>query len=613
MSTTVASIPVIHTVLLDRYELIEEIGRGGYSVVYAARDRTLGTEVAIKLLVPPPASADVARERMRREVKAVRGLTHPNVVALYDFHEDGPWSFIVMEHIHGRTLAKQVAGDGPLTIDEVIGIGIGVGSALVAAHATGILHRDVKPQNILLGREGTPRLVDFGSARLDGHTVTRTGGLVGTIQYTAPELLHGTRADPRADVYSLGVTLYFALTGRLPHRSGQHSAPSPDAMGFRPSRIRADVPQWLDGVIAKATCAEPENRLPTAASLVEALRGENALLGASLPSRQCLVCEQPEPFGLGICPSCGGAPHAVGDTLLFVKTPSSRADHTRVNEALTPLLQGRGHLDELGLVGSGHRALIRVPATLVDSVIGVLALRGIPVRATPAARAWASAPLRFYALLLCMALVGGAAGITAAPLLLWTSPLMAVLLLLAAQLRLKHPFIEPTRRKPVFSPEVEVCIAKTFVQLRQGSARRLMAALVRAAEPTYLTLCKTRYPPVPAEQVDDLLLHACRAARDLCDLDESLGQLEHRWSTAAASSGATWMDGLVHAERVRDGLIQKLLDAMAALRRLHAATLEASPARELLGDLVDAIDESSRAHAEALGEIEALLAEDAHA
>jgi predicted Ser/Thr protein kinase len=612
--TAVGPIPTIRTVLLDRYELIEEIGRGGYSVVYAARDRTLGTEVAVKLLVPPPASADVARERMRREVKAVRGLAHPNVVALYDFHEDGPWSFIIMERIQGLNLARRVAGDGPVEIDDVIRIGLGVASALAAAHAKGILHRDVKPQNILLEHDGTPRLVDFGSARLDGHTVTRTGGLVGTIQYTAPELLLGTRADPRADLYSLGVTLYFALTGRLPAGSSAHSAPSPNATGFRPRRVRADVPEWLDDVIATATCAEPESRLPTAASMVAALRGEDALVvGTPLPSRRCLICDEPEPFGLGICPSCGGAAHAVGDTLVFVKAPTSRADHVRVGEALGPLLQGRGYGAEQDLVASGHRALIEIPAALVDSVAEILAVRGIPVRATPTARTWTSAPLPFYALLLSMVLVGGAAGMAAAPLLLWASPLMAVLLLLVAQRRLQRPIIEPGRRRAVFPSEIEERIAKTFVEHRQRSARRLLAALVRAAEPTYRTLQGTRYPPVPTEQVDALLLHACRAASDLSDLDESLEHLESRWSAETAQPDGRWMDGLVRAERVRDGLIQKLLDGIAVMHRLRAATIQASPARELLGDLVDAIDESTRAHAEALREIEALLEGDPRA
>ena len=166
MTSTAASspFPTVGAVLLDRFELVEELGRGGYSVVYAARDSKLDQEVAIKLLVPPPATAQTARERMRREAQAVRALSHPNIVRLYDYLEDGPWSFLVMERIDGDDLAERLKRDGPLPVDEVVKIGRGLASALAAAHDKGILHRDVKPQNVLLDSSG-PRLVDFGSAK----------------------------------------------------------------------------------------------------------------------------------------------------------------------------------------------------------------------------------------------------------------------------------------------------------------------------------------------------------------------------------------------------------------------------------------------------------------
>ena len=129
--------------LQGRYEIVREIGRGGYSVVYLAHDRSLESEVALKLLVPPPAAAQVARERMRREVQAVRGLSHANIVAVFDFLEEGPWSFIVMEYVRGPDLQVRVAERGALDADAAVRLGRDVAAALGAAHRHGILHRDV--------------------------------------------------------------------------------------------------------------------------------------------------------------------------------------------------------------------------------------------------------------------------------------------------------------------------------------------------------------------------------------------------------------------------------------------------------------------------------------
>ncbi len=131
------------SLLKGRYEILREIGRGGYSVVYAARDRELDSEVAIKLLVPPPADAHIARERMRREVHAVRGISHPNIVAVHDFLEEGHRSFVVMEYVRGPDLAVRLREEGQLDVDEVAKIGQGIAAALSVAHSRGILHRDV--------------------------------------------------------------------------------------------------------------------------------------------------------------------------------------------------------------------------------------------------------------------------------------------------------------------------------------------------------------------------------------------------------------------------------------------------------------------------------------
>ena len=167
--------------LCDRWEVGRELGRGGYSVVYLARDRRLGSDVAVKLLVPPPAAAELARERMRREVQVVRSLSHANIVPVYEFMEDGPWSFIVMEYVAGPDLQVRVRQRGRLAADQAVRLGRDLAAALAAAHRRGILHRDVKPQNVLLDPDGRFRLTDFGSAKLDGQLgVTATGTVAGT-------------------------------------------------------------------------------------------------------------------------------------------------------------------------------------------------------------------------------------------------------------------------------------------------------------------------------------------------------------------------------------------------------------------------------------------------
>ncbi|MGH7527916.1 MAG: serine/threonine-protein kinase, partial [Gemmatimonadales bacterium] len=282
------------TLLRGRYEIVREIGRGGYSVVYLARDREVDAEVAVKLLVPPPAAAQVARERMRREVQAVRGLSHANIVAVFDFLEEGPWSFIVMEYVAGPDLQVRVRDRGPLDGDQAVQLGNEIAAALDAAHRHGILHRDVKPQNILLGPDGRARLTDFGSAKLDGQlSVTATGALAGTLAYLAPEVLAGRRGDARADVYALGLTLYYALTGELPERPSAHLPPTPSPNGYRARGQAPTTPDWLDDVIARSTAAAAEDRFPTAAALAGELArpgGVSRLAADRAASSRCVLC-----------------------------------------------------------------------------------------------------------------------------------------------------------------------------------------------------------------------------------------------------------------------------------------------------------------------------------
>ncbi|MBL8986515.1 MAG: serine/threonine protein kinase [Gemmatimonadetes bacterium] len=258
--------------VLDRFVIMGELGRGGYSVVYSARDLKVDADVALKFLVPPPAAAREAKERLRREVQLVRGLRHPRIVGVHEFIDDGPLAFVVMDLIDGTDLARRVTERGPLPAEEAIRLAQEIASALVTAHRAGILHRDIKPANIILDHAGRAFLADFGSARLDSQaTMTRTGGLVGTVAYLAPEVWLGQRPDARTDLYALGVTLFEALTGRLPARPSSHLPPTPEPDGFRPCRFRPELPPWLDQIVAMTTMADPRHRFATAEQLLDAV------------------------------------------------------------------------------------------------------------------------------------------------------------------------------------------------------------------------------------------------------------------------------------------------------------------------------------------------------
>jgi predicted Ser/Thr protein kinase len=281
---TTAHLPIgslaVGQVLAGRFEILRELGRGGYSVVYAALDQAVGAEVALKVLVPPPVAAREARERLRREVQAIRGLRHPHVVGVHDYVEDEAVAFVVMDLVRGSDLSAVIGNRGPLAPDRVAAMGQALAEGLAAAHRAGILHRDIKPANILLGEDGHPWLTDFGSARLDSQApMTRTGGLVGTVAYLAPEVWLGARPDARADVFALGLTLFEAVTGSLPHRPSAHLPPPPEETGFHPATDRPGIPAWLDLVIARATTADPRHRFATAEQLAKAFerRGVGAL------------------------------------------------------------------------------------------------------------------------------------------------------------------------------------------------------------------------------------------------------------------------------------------------------------------------------------------------
>lgn len=597
------------TLLRGRYEIVREIGRGGYSVVYLARDREVDAEVAVKLLVPPPAAAQVARERMRREVQAVRGLSHANIVAVFDFLEEGPWSFIVMEYVAGPDLQVRVRGRGPLDGDQAVQLGREIAAALDAAHRRGILHRDVKPQNILLGPDGRARLTDFGSAKLDGQlSVTATGALAGTLAYLAPEVLAGRRGDARADVYALGLTLYYGLTGELPERPSAHLPPSPSPNGYRARGQAPTTPDWLDDVIARATAAAVEDRFPTAAALAGELArpgGVPRLAVDPAARARCVLCGGPDALGMALCPSCGGSSPGVADTFVFLQR-SGGQERQAAEQRLAALLPAASA--EAGAAVRGERPLFRVAGASAPRVVEELSRHQLRAHAVPAGRAWSAVPAGVYLTVGAVLLAGWAAGSAVLPIMLWTTPVVGGLLLLGARRAAGTPLVAGPTRRPELPQELEREVLRTLAQLPAGTARGLLADLTRMAHGLFGRLHRTGDERGLTAALIELLTASCDAAADLAALDEDLTRFE-RQRERLAGLPAGWLDAFSRCERARDGLVQRLLEAMTVLGQLHSqAAAGAAATGSSLDDVTRELRREAEAQAAAAREIAQLLA-----
>jgi len=255
---------MVGEVLSDRYELEELVGTGGMSSVYRAHDRLLDRKVALKILHSRHAVDPEYVERFRREARSVASLSHPNVVTVIDRGEHDDVQFIVFEYIDGEN-AKDLVRRGRLPVEQALEITIQVARGLAFAHKQGIVHRDVKPQNILLDRTGQAKVTDFGIARsLDvAHGVTQTGTVLGTSDYIPPEQAQGQRVDALGDVYSLGVVLYELLTTEVPFAGENFVAVAMRHINEPPPSTRdkrADVSPRLDAAIRRAMAKEPRDR-----------------------------------------------------------------------------------------------------------------------------------------------------------------------------------------------------------------------------------------------------------------------------------------------------------------------------------------------------------------
>jgi beta-lactam-binding protein with PASTA domain/tRNA A-37 threonylcarbamoyl transferase component Bud32 len=268
-------------IVAGRYEILDRISEGGMATVYRARRLSDGAVVALKVLREQYSGDAEFVERFQREAQAISQLRHPCMVEVYDSGADGPVHYIAMEYVEGSNLKEYLRRQGRLSPERALGIAAQVCDALAYAHAHGIIHRDVKPQNILLTADGRVKVTDFGIARaLRAATITHTGTVLGSVQYLSPEQARGAEVGEAADLYSLGVVLYEMVTGRLPFEDDApialalahiHRQPPP------PRSLVPDLPDRVEGIILRALRKAPEDRYRTAAEMRADLVGESDL------------------------------------------------------------------------------------------------------------------------------------------------------------------------------------------------------------------------------------------------------------------------------------------------------------------------------------------------
>ncbi len=254
---------LIDHVFDGRYRIVRKLGAGGMADVYLAEDQELGRRVAIKILNDRHAHDDQFVERFRREAKNAAGLSHPNIVSIYDRGEAEGSYYIAMEHLEGRTLKELIVRNGPTPVPIAIDYARQILSAVAFAHRNGIVHRDIKPHNIVVGRDGRLKVTDFGIARSGASQMTEAGSIIGTAQYLSPEQARGAHVDQRSDIYSVGVVLYEMLTGEVPFTGDtpveiamKHLSTVPSA----PSELNEKVPHDLDAIVLRALSKDPESR-----------------------------------------------------------------------------------------------------------------------------------------------------------------------------------------------------------------------------------------------------------------------------------------------------------------------------------------------------------------
>jgi serine/threonine protein kinase len=273
--------PVAGTILSERYTLTERVAAGGMGEVWAATDTILGRTVAVKLLNPALSEQSGFLDRFRAEARYAAALHHPNITTVFDYGEDHGSAYLVMELVAGQPLSEIIAERAPLSAQTTASILIQAATALEAAHQGGVVHRDVKPANILVTPDGTAKLTDFGISRLvNSAPLTRTGEVLGTAQYLSPEQAMGQSATASSDIYALGVVGHEMLTGQRPFEAETMVATAFAHLNQPPPPLPDTVPVGIRDVIGAALAKDPADRPATAAAMAEALARPDATIAS---------------------------------------------------------------------------------------------------------------------------------------------------------------------------------------------------------------------------------------------------------------------------------------------------------------------------------------------
>ncbi len=557
------ALPQGHRVAGRRFLIDELIGRGRSSAVYRALDFDSKTSVALKILDPFLAQDPVSLERFAREVRIIRKLNHPNVVRLYSFFQDGDFHVICMEYIEGLDGAAYLDRYGRLSVAEFLPIAKTSASAVASCHRMKVLHRDLKPQNLLLTPNRDVKLVDFGVSKINTMSdLTKTGTVIGTPEYMAPEQFNSTTADPRSDVYSLGAVFYQLLTERPPYAgtSLSHILGRQLSEKVEPiATFRDDVPEWLEAVVGKCLRTDRGERYQSCYELLRDLEQGEQALARQEQRRQpepCLSCREPRIAGLPFCHQCGtlaGDVYERGDHALILYQCDDKdtvSAHLARAFRLKDARAVRARLERLPVL-----LLRRVSEATAAAVANDLASTPCELTLTDKLPSSFRLPRR-YLLYGCLALL---------PMLVHASYLTVLIALPAvAGSELLLIWLYTRRVRPLFKPEVlgrrprvDPFSRKAAYRLRQMNARDLKVLLGKIVA-SLLVLRKA----------GSVLARRGEAATPGLDLRALTGRVEQGLEAARAVEGYE----LYLSSRSLNDIRQKL-DA-ADLRLRHAAGVE---------------------------------------
>ena len=275
---------MVGEILVNRYEIIEKVGDGGMALVYRAKDTLLNRIVAVKVLREQFASDDEFIERFRREAQSAASLSHPNVVNIYDVGHTGSTHFIVMEYVDGENLSDLIKTKGELSEHFIVSVGMQIATGLAHAHHHGIIHRDIKPHNILITNEGRVKVTDFGIAQaMSSANLTQTGVVLGSVHYFSPEQARGVNIQAASDLYSLGIVMYEMIVGKQPFRGDTPisiALKQIQEMPIPPRQYRPDLHRGLEQLVLQLLAKEPEQRPKSADEVVRILKGIDRELGS---------------------------------------------------------------------------------------------------------------------------------------------------------------------------------------------------------------------------------------------------------------------------------------------------------------------------------------------